>query len=174
MPAMRALALLVVVVVVVAVPALAQMPSAKPAPELDALARDMVGSWTCQNVLKMGKTEQRYASKITWTRDLGGFWLTGRSEADAGGLKIEAVVHFGYDPRTKTWIEVGFDNRGGWVNLSGRGTPDRIELGGKGSGMGQEMTLQMTMTRRSDTEVAVVSSVAGGGQSFSEETICRK
>ena len=166
---MRAIALLLA-----CVPALAQMAPSKPAPELDALAKNMVGSWTCQNVLKLGKNEQKYGSKITWTRDLGGFWLTGRTEADAGGMKVEAVIHFGYDAKTKTWLEVGFDSQGGWVNLSGKGTPDKIELTGKGTGMGQEMALQMTMMRKSEVEVMVTSTVSGGGQSFSEETICRR
>ena len=150
------------------------MPPSKPAPELDAFAKNMVGSWTCQNVLKLGKNEQKYGSRNTWTRDLGGFWLTGHTEADAGGMKIEAVIHFGYDPKTKTWLEVGFDSQGGWVNLSGKGTPDKIELTGKGTGMGQELALQMTMMRKSDAEVMVTSTVSGGGQSFSEETSCRK
>jgi hypothetical protein len=147
---------------------------AKPAPELDAMAKAMVGTWTCDSVAKVGKSEQKYTLTITWTRELGGFWLVGRSHADVQGLKLETVSYLGYDAATKTWLQIGVDSQGSLVSLTAKGTPDKLEFTGKAKAMGQELSPAMTMVRKGEREVVLTSSATMGGQSMVEETTCKK
>jgi uncharacterized protein DUF1579 len=171
---MRSLVIVAILVALaaLAVPASAQL--AKPAPELDAMAKLMVGAWSCDSVARFGKSEEKYPLKITWTRELGGFWLVGRAVADVQGMKLETISYLGYDGATKTWTQVGVDSQGSVVTLTAKGTPDKLEFSGKARAMGQELAPTMTMVRKSDKEVVLTSNATMGGQSMVEETTCRK
>ncbi|HKA88761.1 MAG TPA: DUF1579 family protein [Haliangiales bacterium] len=146
----------------------------KPAPELDAMAKLMLGTWACDSTAKVGKNEQKYTLKITWTRELGGFWLVGRSEASVQGMKLESVSYLGYDAGTKTWMQVGVDSEGSLVSLTAKGGPDKLEFTGKARAMGQEMSPTMTMVKKGDREVVLTSSATMGGQAMTEEMVCKK
>jgi hypothetical protein len=151
----------------------AQM-SPKPPPELDAMAKLMLGTWACDSTVKFGKSNEKYSLKITWTRELGGFWLVGRSEATVQGMKLETVSYLGYDAGSKTWTQMAVDNQGSVVSLTAKGNPDKLEFTGKVRAMGQEMSPTMTMVKKSDKEVALTTSATMGGQSMSEEMVCKK
>ncbi len=146
----------------------------KPAPELDAMAKLMLGAWACDSTAKFGKIEQKYSLKITWTRELGGFWLVGRSEGNAQGMKLESVSYLGYDAAAKTWMQVGVDSQGALVMLTAKGPPEKLEFTGKARAMGQEVSPTMTMVKKSDKEVVLSTSATMGGQAMTEEMICKK
>ncbi len=160
-------------IVLAAAAASAQM-FPKPAPELDAMAKLMLGTWACDSTARFGKSEQKYSLKITWTRELGGFWLVGRSEASVQGMKLETVSYLGYDAGAKTWMQIGVDSQGSLVSLTAKGTPDKLEFTGKARAMGQEVSPTMTMVKKGDREVVLTSSATMGGQGITEEMICKK
>jgi hypothetical protein len=148
--------------------------SPKPPAELDAMAKLMLGTWACDSTVKLGKTNEKYALKITWTRELGGFWLVGRSEATVQGMKLETVSYLGYDAASKTWTQMAVDNQGSVVSLTAKGTPEKLEFTGKARSMGQDFSPTMTMVKKSDKEVVLATSATMGGQTMSEEMVCKK
>jgi hypothetical protein len=93
-----------VVLAMLAVPVWAQE-LAKPGPEHELL-KTQEGTW--ETTLKAGGTESK--GTATYRMDLGGMWLVGDFEGDAGGMKFYGRSMGTYDARKKKFVNLWFDS----------------------------------------------------------------
>ena len=110
--------------------------SPKPPPENDVIKKS-VGTWTCTATGK-GPDGQEMKYKSTWTikPTLGGHWYTITYKRSKMGPMpaFEGNATVGYNIAEKKYSFVGFDNLGGWINLS---SPDGAVYTGQSGGHGQ-------------------------------------
>lgn len=130
-------------------PAPGQM--AKPAPENDLIKKSN-GTWKCQGVGK-GPDGQEMKYKSTWTikPTLAGHWFAVvYKRAKSGPMPaFEGNAIVGYNIADKKYAFVGFDNLGGWVNLS---SADGVTFNGDGSPMGRKGPVQFSFTPGKDKD----------------------
>ena len=88
-------------------------PAPTPAKELDA-AKPYAKAWSCT-----GNGADKEKAKFSWKLDLDKFWYTVRMDGGKPktGTAFTGVGYVGIDPISKNWAFIGFDNRGGWINL---------------------------------------------------------
>ena len=132
-----------------AAPEKAPMGPPKPAPENDVIKKS-VGSWTCEGSGK-GPDGQEHKYKSTWTvkPTLGGHWFTVvYKRAKMGPLPpFEGNASVGFNTAEKKYVFVGFDNLGGWINLS---STDGAAYTGQGAPMGKTGPVKFTFNPGKD------------------------
>jgi hypothetical protein len=158
--------------------ALAQEGPPKPAPELAAMAKEMVGVWKCEGKMSMGGKEMKDKGKMTYTTDLDGHFISGRYESPKSkenpmGFKGRSMI--GYDPATKMFVSHDHDNMGGTAVIQSKGWEgDTITWTGKAKMMGQEMDTKQVITKKGPREVALSGQAGSGAQAMSWESTCKK
>jgi hypothetical protein len=121
----------------------------KPAPENDVIKKS-VGTWSCEGTGK-GPEGQEMKYKSSWTVKpaLGGHWYSlvykRMKMGPMPGFEGNATV--GYNVAEKKYVFVGFDNMGGWINLS---SSDGAAYSGQGSPMGKVGPVKFTFIEGKD------------------------
>jgi hypothetical protein len=130
-------------------PAPGQMP--KPAPENDVIKKSN-GTWKCDGTAK-GPDGHEMKYKSTWTikSALGGHWFAVVYKRSKMGPMppFEGNAFVGYNAVEKKYSFVGFDNVGGWVNLS---SADAVVFNGEGAPMGHKSPVKFTFTPGKDKD----------------------
>ncbi|MGE0546533.1 MAG: DUF1579 family protein [Kofleriaceae bacterium] len=87
----------------------------KPAPELTAAAKAMVGTWRCTGNAMMDPSGQ--AAPMTATMkskvELDGFWIHDTFDGKMGKMKFKFEAYSTYDPSSKKWRRLMISNDGG-------------------------------------------------------------
>ncbi len=132
-----------------------------PDPEIDTLFKGYEGSWKCDTTFAPGafgpgSPEMKASSVVHIKKDLGGFWYRGEYELKKSktvpGMK--AVFNFGYDPGTKTALNVTFDSMGSAsIETAAGATPELQTFVGEGYMAGKKVKMRETMTRKGPKEV---------------------
>jgi Protein of unknown function (DUF1579) len=121
----------------------------KPAAE-NELFKSSSGSWRCEGTAKT-PDGQELKYKSTWTVKpaLGGHWYAlVYKRAKMGPMPpFEGNATLGYNAVEKKYVFVGFDNLGGWVNLS---SSDGAVYSGDGAPMGQKGPVKFTFSPGKD------------------------
>ena len=121
----------------------------KPAPENDVIKKS-VGSWSCEGVAK-GPEGQEMKFKSSWTVKpaLGGHWYAlVYKRAKMGPMPaFEGNATVGYNLAQKKYVFIGFDNMGGWINLS---SSDGATYAGDGGPMNKVTPVKFTFTGGKD------------------------
>jgi hypothetical protein len=151
-----------------------------PASELDAM-KHLVGKWTCDDMSAMGlapgtapvkvKTEYEFKPAL----DKNWYWgsFTEKKQKDFPGFHGEAYA--GYDAVQKKYIFLGFDNLGGWVNLSTTSGGDTLAWTGEGHLGPQSVPIKYTWTKKSDKEMTFTLELQQGGNWLkASEATCKK
>jgi hypothetical protein len=150
----------------------------KPAEEIKAMAKDMIGVWKCEGKMNMGGKEQKDTGKMVFTSELDGHFIGGRYESpktkeNPAGFKAKSMI--GFDPASKMFVSSGQDNMGGWAMAQSKGFEgDTLTWTGKAKMMGADMDTKETITRKGPREVSLTGSMTGGGQTMSWESTCKK
>lgn len=111
---------------------LAQPPApAKPSPELQKLAKQLVGTWDC--TVKAGEGGTKGTS--TYKVELGGLWILGRFEGEFEFGKFSGQSLETYDPAKKKFVSVWIDSMSNSPMVS-EGTLEgkKLTLVGMGAG----------------------------------------
>ena len=121
----------------------------KPAPENEVIKKSS-GTWTCEGTAKTPDGQER-KYKSTWAIKpaLGGHWYSVvYKRAKVGPLPgFEGNATVGYNAAEKKYSFVGFDNLGGWVDLS---SSDGSVFTGDGTPMGKKGPVKFTFTGGKD------------------------
>jgi len=127
----------------------APMGPPKPAAEND-MFKKVAGSWSCDSTSK-GPDGKDMKVKTTWAWKsvLGGQWYSVvYKRAKAGPAPaFEGNATIGYNGADKKYVFVGFDNMGGWINLSGT---DGMAYAGDGLPMGKKGTIKIAFAKGKD------------------------
>ncbi len=121
----------------------------KPPAEND-MFKKMAGTWRCES---MSKTPEGKEVKIkttwTWKSILDGHWYSViYKRAKAGQVPaFEGDATTGYNTADKKYVFVGFDNMGGWVDLS---STDGMSYAGEGLPMGKKGPMKISFTKGKD------------------------
>ena len=167
-----------------ALPAHAEGPPAppKPAPALVEAFKSMEGSWACtgnmENPAKPG-TQLATRSEVKIGPEVDGFGYTGsfkleKNAAMPTGGKVN--IHWAYDTAKKQLVEFGVDNGGGTWSSTSDGLKDgNLVWVGEGAMGDKTVKARTTVTRKSPTEVVVVSEIdnKGAWQKMGEDH-CKK
>ncbi|HTB60599.1 MAG TPA: DUF1579 family protein [Polyangia bacterium] len=104
----------------------------KPPAEND-MFKKVAGTWRCDSI-STGPDGKDMKVKTTWTwkNVLGGQWYTVVYKRTKTGPvpAFEGNATMGYNGAEKKYVFVGFDNMGGWINLS---SADGMSYAGKGN-----------------------------------------
>jgi hypothetical protein len=127
----------------------APMTPPKPAPENEVIKKS-AGTWSCEGTAK-GPDGQEMKYKSSWTvkPTLGGHWFTVVYKRSKSGPMpaFEGNATVGFNVAEKKYAFVGFDNLGGWINLS---SSDGALFAGEGSPMGKKGPVKFTFTPGKD------------------------
>ncbi len=154
----------------------AKMEAPKPAPEND-MFKKLVGTWHCDSLGK-GPDGKDVKGKTTWAWKsvLGGHWYAiDYKHAKAGPAPaFEGNATIGYNGVDKKYVFIGFDNMGGWIDLSGA---DGMAYAGDGVPMGKKGTMKIAFAKGKDKKGAESDKLMDvsldlGGQLVSES--CKK
>jgi Protein of unknown function (DUF1579) len=130
-------------------PKAAPMEAPKPAAEND-MFKKVVGTWRCDSI-STGPDGKDMKVKTTWTWKsvLAGQWYTVvYKRAKAGPAPgFEGNATMGYNGADKKYVFVGFDNMGGWINLSGA---DGMSYAGDGLPMGKKGPIKIAFAKGKD------------------------
>jgi len=134
-------------------PAAAGAPAAaaapKPAAENEVIKKS-AGSWRCEGTAK-APDGQEHKYKSTWNvkPSLGGHWyaLTYKRAKMGPVPGFEGNATVGFDDADKKYFFVGFDNMGGWINLS---SSDGATFAGEGVPMGKKGPVKFSFTPGKD------------------------
>lgn len=104
----------------VAAPAYAQVestPIPMPAKPNFSSMQFMLGTWTCS--IKSARRPAAYVVTSTYTMDPGGLWIDETSVTNpmkwfTSQAKLTAYDKITYDPTTHRWVDVNWDNQGGY------------------------------------------------------------
>jgi hypothetical protein len=125
------------------------MEAPKPAPEND-MFKKWSGTWRCDGTGKGpdGK-EMKFKTTWTWKSALGGHWYTVvYKRAKAGPIPaFEGNGLAGYDGVDKKYSFAGFDNMGGWINLT---ATDGMSYSGEGVPMGKKAPVKISFVKGKD------------------------
>jgi len=134
-----------------------------PSPELDTLYKGLEGSWKCETTMAAGSmgpnsTELKVKSmvKIAKAKDLGGMWYRGDYEIKKAKAvpPLKATFMLGYDPASKSALNVSYDNTGAAGIATGANpTADSVTFVGETYMMGQKVKTRETMAKKGPKEV---------------------
>lgn len=148
-----------------AAPAPAAEPGAlpTPSPELDTLYKGLEGSWKCETTMAAGSMGPNSAElkvksmvKIAKAKDLGGMWYRGDYEIKKAKAvpPLKATFMLGYDPASKSALNVSYDNTGAAGIATGANpTADSVTFVGETYMMGQKVKTRETMAKKGPKEV---------------------
>jgi hypothetical protein len=127
----------------------AKMEAPKPPAEND-MFKKVAGTWRCDATSKTpdGK-EMKAKTTWTWKSILDGQWYSliyKRAKAGAAPA-FEGDATIGYNGAEKKYVFVGFDNMGGWVNLS---STDGMAYTGEGLPMGKKGPMKISFAKGKD------------------------
>lgn len=116
----------------------------KAAPENDVI-KASVGNWKCEGTEK-GPDGQEAKFKSTWSIKpaLGGHWFALIYKRDKS---FEGNATVGFDAVTKKYVFSGYDNMGGWIDLS---SSDGATFTGDGSVGGKKGPVKFAFTPGKD------------------------
>ncbi|HEX3904074.1 MAG TPA: DUF1579 family protein [Polyangia bacterium] len=121
----------------------------KPAAEND-MFKKVAGTWSCESMSK-GPDGKDMKVKTTWAWKsvLGGQWYSVvYKRAKAGPMSaFEGNATVGYNGAEKKYVFVGFDNMGGWINLS---STDGMAYAGEGLPMGKVGPMKIAFAKGKD------------------------
>ncbi len=144
-----------------------------PAPELKKEYESMIGSWKCAGKGTMMGKEMTSTGTYKAAWDLDGNVVVAHFEAKAAGMPgaHKGMDVYSYDPSSKMFVSIGFDNMGGSSQAKSKGMQgDSEEWTGTGTMMGKQMDLKWTVTTKGAKEVTIKGTM--GTDTF-EET-CKK
>jgi hypothetical protein len=121
----------------------------KPPPENDVIKKS-AGTWRCTATGKgPDGQEMKYTASWTVKPVLGGHWYAIVYKRSKMGPMpaFEGNAHVGYNTAEKKYSFIGFDNMGGWINLS---SPDGAAYSGQGGGMGKVTPVKFTFAPGKD------------------------
>jgi hypothetical protein len=167
------------VLLVVASATLAQAPP-KPAPELSQL-KYFAGSWTCSGDAPTSPfgPAHKTQSTLTLKTDLDGFWYDGmmtEMKTASNTHPVKGMLHLGYDPASKQYVQVWVDNTGSWsTEMSPGWEGDTMTLTGDQVVMGKKGTAKDTITKKGPNQFAHKFELTMDGQTHTivDET-CKK
>ena len=126
-----------------------KMEAPKPPAEND-MFKKVAGTWHCDATDKMpdGK-EMKVKTTWTWKSVLNGQWYSVvYKRAKAGPAPaFEGNATIGYNVADKKYVMIGFDNMGGWINLSGT---DGMAYAGEGLPMGKKGPMKISFAKGKD------------------------
>ena len=130
-----------------------KMEAPKPPAEND-MFKKMAGNWRCDVTDKMPDGKEMKA-KTTWAVKsvLGGQWYSVvYKRAKAGPAPaFEGNATLGYNTADKKYVMIGFDNMGGWINLS---STDGMAYAGEGLPMGKKGPMKISFAKGKDKKGA--------------------
>ncbi len=88
----------------------------KPAAELTAMAKDMVGTWKCAGKAAdpaSGSSIDFKDVSVKYSLDLEKFWLKGEMKGSIGPMKVSSIDYITFDAGQKKWYRLAVDNHGG-------------------------------------------------------------
>jgi hypothetical protein len=148
-----------------AAPAGAAAPAAAPAaaaPKMEApkppaendMFKKMAGNWRCETTSKMPDGKEMKA-KTTWAvkSALDGHWysVVYKRPKAATMSAFEGDATLGYNTADKKYVMVGFDNTGGWINLT---STDGMAYAGEGLPMGKKGPMKISFAKGKDKKGA--------------------
>ena len=177
---MKKLLLGSVLILVSAAFTLAQEGPPKPAPELSQL-KYFAGSWSCSGDAPAGPfgPAHKTQSSLTLKADLDGFWYAGtmtEMKTASNPHPVKGMLHLGYDPASKQFVQVWVDNMGAWATQMSPGWQgDTWVFAGDQVVMGEKASARDTLVKKSDTEFTHKFELTMKGQTSTiiEET-CRR
>ena len=126
-----------------------KMEAPKPPVEND-MFKKMAGNWHCEATDKMPDGKEM-KSKTTWAVKsvLGGQWYSVvYKRAKAGTMPaFEGDATLGYNTADKKYVMIGFDNMGGWINLT---STDGMAYSGEGLPMGKKGPMKISFAKGKD------------------------
>ena len=126
-----------------------KMEAPKPPAEND-MFKKVAGTWHCEAASKTpdGK-DVKVKTTWTWKNVLGGQWYTVvYKRAKTGPVPaFEGNATIGYNGAEKKYVFIGFDNMGGWINLS---SMDGMSYAGEGLPMGKKGPMKITFAKGKD------------------------
>lgn len=119
-------------------------------PAENDMFKKVAGTWRCDSI-STGPDGKDMKVKTTWAwkNVLGGQWYTVvYKRAKTGPVPaFEGNATMGYNGAEKKYVFVGFDNMGGWINLS---SADGMAYAGEGLPMGKKGTIKIAFAKGKD------------------------
>jgi hypothetical protein len=119
-------------------------------PAENDMFKKVAGTWRCESI-STGPDGKDMKVKTTWTwkNVLAGQWYTVvYKRAKTGPVPaFEGNATMGYNGAEKKYVFVGFDNMGGWINLS---SADGMAYAGEGLPMGKKGTIKIAFAKGKD------------------------
>jgi len=126
-----------------------KMEAPKPPAEND-MFKKVAGTWHCEAASKTpdGK-DVKVKTTWTWKSVLGGQWYSVvYKRAKAGPAPaFEGNATIGYNGAEKKYVMIGFDNMGGWINLT---STDGMAYAGEGLPMGKKGPMKISFAKGKD------------------------
>jgi Protein of unknown function (DUF1579) len=126
-----------------------KMEAPKPPAEND-MFKKVAGTWHCDSASKTpdGK-DVKVKTTWTWKNVLGGQWYTVvYKRAKTGPVPaFEGNATAGYNGVEKKYVFIGFDNMGGWINLT---STNGMAYAGEGLPMGKKGTIKIAFAKGKD------------------------
>jgi hypothetical protein len=127
----------------------AKMEAPKPPAEND-MFKKMAGTWRCEATSKMPDGKEM-KDKTTWAvkSALDGHWYSAvyKRAKTATMPAFEGDATLGYNTADKKYVMVGFDNMGGWINLT---STDGMAYSGEGLPMGKKGPMKISFAKGKD------------------------
>jgi len=127
----------------------AKMEAPKPAAEND-MFKKIAGTWHCDATDKTpdGK-EMKVKTTWTWKSILGGQWysLVYKRAKTGPAPAFEGDATTGYNSGDKKYVLIGFDNMGGWINMT---STDGMAYAGEGLPMGKKGPMKISFAKGKD------------------------
>jgi pyruvate/2-oxoglutarate dehydrogenase complex dihydrolipoamide acyltransferase (E2) component len=126
-----------------------KMEAPKPPAENDMFEK-VAGTWHCD---AMSKTPDGKDVKVkttwTWKSVLNGQWYSVVYKRSKSGPApaFEGDATMGYNGADKKYVFIGFDNMGGWINLS---STDGMSFAGEGLPMGKKGPMKISFAKGKD------------------------
>ncbi len=153
-----------------------KMEAPKPAPELEAMAKTMVGTWKCSGkAMDMtGAAMEFKGVTIKQTLDLEKFWIKGEMTGQIGPMKVRNLDYITYDAAQKKWFRMSVDNHGGHeTNWSTDGKTWDGESVMMGASMKSKATMEVA-TPGKEWKIGVQLSMDGKKWAPGFEMTCKK
>lgn len=153
-----------------------KMAAPKPAPELEAMAKTMVGSWKCAGkAMDMAGAAMEFKGlALKETLDLEKFWIKGEMTGQIGPMKVRMIEYITYDAGQKKWFRASVDNHGGHeTNWSSDGKTWDGESVMMGMSMKSKATLDFT-TPGKEWKITAQMSMDGKKWAPGFEMTCKK
>ena len=119
-------------------------------PAENDMFKKVAGTWRCDSISTGpdGK-DMKVKTSWTWKKTLGGQWYTVVYKRTQTGPSpaFEGNATMGYNGAEKKYVFVGFDNMGGWINLS---SADGMSFAGDGLPMGKKGTIKIAFAKGKD------------------------